>query len=339
MSNCTGARALTPLIALIALAVAAPTATMSIAEHQPSLKVAVTAPPLVPLVKALGGPYVDVEGIIPPGVDPHTYSPPASVLARLDEYDLIVMTGPHHMRVEDAIIELRSEGELRHPLILYYANYTSCGLHLLEMQGQENPHGYWWGPESLAVISRCVGEALARLDPQHASWYLARASLYANSSLSLSASLEGVRVAAYSPIVQYLIEESGGILAYTLTPSPSAEAPANSLEEIVKLYREGKIDVFVATYEDYISSRAVKVLLENLRGEGVPTAFLPLGEPGMDPLESMSQSLGAIHSALQSGGAGSCSVSGSSWIHGWGVAAASFLAGLGVMAAWVRRRA
>ena len=327
------------LVPLIALAMTAPLTATASAGAQRGLKVAVTAPPLIPLVRILGGPYVDAEGLIPPGVDPHTYSPPASVVARLDYYDLIVMTGPHHMRVEDVIVKLRGEGELRHPLILYYANYTKCGLHLLKLQGHENVHGYWWGPRSLAAISRCLGEALARLDPQHASWYLARASLYANSSLSLTGSLRGVRVAAYSPIVQYLVEESGGILAYTLTPAPSAEAPANSLEELVRLYREGKIDVFVATYIDYTSSRSVRVLVESLGRDGVPTALLPLGEPGLDPLEAMSQSIGAIHSALQAGGPGAstCRASGSTLIHGWGVAIASFLAGLGVMAAWVRR--
>jgi zinc transport system substrate-binding protein len=324
------------LVLLIALAVAASTLASASAGPPRGLKVVVTAPPLVPLVKALGGPYVDVEGIIPPGADPHTYSPPASVVAKLDYYDLIVMTGPHHMRVEDIILELRSEGKLRHPLILYYANYTRCGLHLLELRGHENVHGYWWGPRSLAVISRCVGEALARLDPEHAGWYLARADLYANSSLSLIGSLQGIKVAAYSPIAQYLVEESGGVLAYTLVPAPSAEAPANSLEGIVRLYREGKIEVFVVTYIDYASSRSVRVLVENLGKEGVPTAFLPLGEPGLDPLEAASQSIGAIHSALEASGRGA-GVCGGSWINGWGVAVASFLAGLGVMTAWVRR--
>ncbi|MEB2835779.1 MAG: zinc ABC transporter substrate-binding protein [Desulfurococcales archaeon] len=323
-------------LALAATLVAAPAAAQ---QTQARVRVAVTVPLFAPLVESIGAPYVEVDQVIPPGVDPHTYSPPASVIARLDSYDLIVMSGPHHMKVEESIVAARLEGALRHPLILYYRNYTAAGLRLLDINGHTNPHGYWWGPKSLAVIASSIGDALARIDPAHAAWYRARASLYAAKARALEGSLRGLRVAAYSPIVQYFVEESGGELVYTAAPSPGAEPSATAVSEVVKLYREGRVDVFVATRIDVLYSRAAARIVEDLRARGVPAVILPLGQPGADPLLTMEESVGILQSiqatgAPQAGARGACP--GGS-LGGWGLAVASFAAGVVVMAAWVRR--
>ncbi|MEB3851680.1 MAG: zinc ABC transporter substrate-binding protein, partial [Desulfurococcales archaeon] len=184
-------------LALAALLALQPTIAQAGEPHR--LRVAVTAPVLAPLVESLGGGGVEVDSIIPPGADPHTYEPPARLAGALDGYDVIVMSGPHHLRVEEVILEWRRQGLLRHPIIVYYGNYTGCGLRPLEYGGSQNPHGYWWGPRSLAAVARCVGEALAEADPARAGYYTSRASLYAAMAESLAGRLEGIRVAAYSP--------------------------------------------------------------------------------------------------------------------------------------------
>jgi len=299
----------------------------------PRIRVAVTVPYMAYIVKAIGGPYVEVDSIIPPGADPHTYSPPASMVARLDSYDLIVMSGPRHMKAEDVILSWRGRGLLRHPLILYYENYTSCGLELLAFKGHVNPHGYWWGPRSVAVISSCIGRALAEADPSHADWYMARARLYSSEALGLAGSLRGLRVAAYSPIVQYFINETGASLVYVASPSPGSEPDPRVISEVTRLYEEGRIDAFVATSVDVMFSRSASAVVKDLQSRGVPAIVLPIGEPGVDILTTLSESVGILSSLK----APRPAARGRPLSCGWGVAVASFALGAAVVGAWARR--
>ncbi len=300
------------------------------------LSVAVTAPVLAPLVGAIGGSYVSIYQVIPQGADPHTYEPPASFAARLDDFDVIVMTGPHHLRVEDVILNWRQQGLLRHPIIVYYGNYTLCGLEPLNISGHLNPHGYWWGPHGLAAVARCVGEALAAADPAHSSYYLARASLYAAQAEALAGRLQGLRLAAYSPVVQYFAVESGASLVYTATISPDSEPRPDAARVIVSLYRNGSIDAFVATTIDTMLSRSAAEMVSELRASGVPVALITLGAPGADPLRSVAESQGMVLQATTQEGAPAAEGAGGGYVQPWGVGVASFMAGLVVAVAWWR---
>jgi ABC-type Zn uptake system ZnuABC Zn-binding protein ZnuA len=336
----SNSRGLLALLAVLATTAVAAAAAVTAQAGPATLRVAVTVPILAPMAEAVGGQYVSVESLVPSGVNPHAFEPKPSLAAQLSSYSLIVMTGPRHLKLEDAILEWRVEGLARGPAILYYENYTSCGLRLLRLGGRENPHGYWWGPRSLAVIARCVGDALARVDPTHAAYYEARASLYASQAEALAGRLQGLRVAAYSPAAQYFVEESGARLVYIAAPGPDAEPSPTAAGTVEELYRNGSIDVFVETYVDKAMSRAAGQLAEQLRGAGVPVAVLPLGEPGLDPLTSIAEAQGAVLEAASHPAAPQASPGGAGQhTPPWGVAVASFMAGLVAGVAWWRVRA
>ena len=323
------------LSALVLLTLCSIGANIAYGENS-AVSVAVTAPVLAPLVESIGGSHVSIYQVIPQGADPHTYEPPASFAARLNDFDVIVMTGPHHLRVEEVILNWKRQGLLRHPIIVYYGNYTLCGLEPLNISGHLNPHGYWWGPHGLAAVARCVGKALAVADPAHSGYYLARASLYAAQAEALADRLQGLRLAAYSPVVQYFAVESGASIVYTAALSPDSEPRPYAAQVVDTLYRNGSIDAFVVTAIDTMLSRAAAEMVSELRASGGPVALITLGAPGGDPLRSVAESQGMILQATTQWSAPVAEGTSGGCVQPWGVGVASFMAGLVVAVAWWR---
>ena len=57
------------------------------------IKVVVTILPLVEFVEKVGGNRVEVEAIIPPGYEPHSYELTPNILTKISEADLYVKAG------------------------------------------------------------------------------------------------------------------------------------------------------------------------------------------------------------------------------------------------------
>ncbi len=62
-------------------------------ELKKSLHVATTVPPITNIVKNIGGSAIEVTGIVPNGVDSHTFEPVPSDAKILAEADVIIVNG------------------------------------------------------------------------------------------------------------------------------------------------------------------------------------------------------------------------------------------------------
>jgi ABC-type Zn uptake system ZnuABC Zn-binding protein ZnuA len=61
---------------------------------QPSRpKVLTTVAPLTNIVQNVGGPYIDLHGLIPGGTDSHTFEPAPSDIRYISEADVIILNG------------------------------------------------------------------------------------------------------------------------------------------------------------------------------------------------------------------------------------------------------
>ena len=59
------------------------------------LKVVTTVAPLTNIIKNVGGDRIDLEGIIPDGVDSHTFEPSPQNAILLSKADIFIMNGAH----------------------------------------------------------------------------------------------------------------------------------------------------------------------------------------------------------------------------------------------------
>ena len=56
-------------------------------------KVLTTVAPLTNIVKNIGGPHIDLHGLIPGGTDSHTFEPAPSDIRYISEADVIILNG------------------------------------------------------------------------------------------------------------------------------------------------------------------------------------------------------------------------------------------------------
>ncbi|MCS7237824.1 MAG: zinc ABC transporter substrate-binding protein [Thermoguttaceae bacterium] len=142
------------------------------------LRVLCTTGMIADAVRAVGGPQVEVEQLLPPGVDPHLYRPSARDKWRINAADVVFFNG------------LRLEGRLE-PLLVRRSRWMpvfavtdvlrrDCPERLRPLDdnsGILDPH-VWL---ELELWIRCVdfiAECLASVDPAHAASYRQRAQLY-----------------------------------------------------------------------------------------------------------------------------------------------------------------
>jgi len=123
----------------------------------------------------VGGERARVEALMGPGVDPHLYKASAGDVSRLEQADLVLVSGLHlEARLGDVLQNVA--GRVRAVAI---AESIDPG-DLLEAPGgggQHDPH-VWFDVALWSVAVGATGEAFAALDPERAAEYRARADAY-----------------------------------------------------------------------------------------------------------------------------------------------------------------
>jgi ABC-type Zn uptake system ZnuABC Zn-binding protein ZnuA len=300
--------------------------------------VVTTLPVLDYLVKMIGGKYVSAISLVPQGANPHTYEPSTKDLEKAMKADVIVASGLHHTRLEEIIEEYIKEGKIT-GIYLDVNTYKLYGLKLIQVNGRPSPHGFWWDPSDLAAMALAIGDALSRKDPYHANYYKARAEEIADKSLTLRTSLEGLRVAVYSPPDEYFAKGCGAKVVLLLAPSPGSAPTPDKLQELLSL--KSSIDVLIISYVDLSMSKTAGEVAERFVKEGGKVAIIPLGAPSWDPLSSIIAGVWSVlqqTSKAQTASMESCSALRSLNYSDVGlVLIVGVSIGMGAMIAWTRR--
>ena len=174
------------------------------------LKIVATVFPAYDFARAAAGTYTDVELLLPPGMDSHSYEPtPADILA-VQECDLFIyLGGESDSWVETILSAVEPEGETLRMIDCVelleekhvegmqtdpghdHDHEEGCEEehHHEEETHEEVAHGLgevvgmdehvWTAPENAAAITRTIGETLARMDGANGEAYLAGAEAYA----------------------------------------------------------------------------------------------------------------------------------------------------------------
>lgn len=142
-------------------------------EKQKSGKLTVytTIFPLKDFAQKIGGSYVDVEAIYPPGADSHTYEPSQKQTVSIAKADLFVYNGaglePFVDKLEDSLkkenvtIVNASEG-----LPLIAASEKEHEEHEEHEEHDQDPH-VWLDPSLAAKQAEIIKNALIKLQPAH----------------------------------------------------------------------------------------------------------------------------------------------------------------------------
>lgn len=251
-----------------------------IAQERVSVVVAVTAPSLTEVVECVGGRYVEVLELVPPGADPHTYDPPLNeLLSKLSRADLVVMTGPSHLVIEEKVRELEEQGMIS-VRIVDYTDYIAEGMTLLNnpITGKPNPHGYIFSYAGLKAIAKALAKALAAEKPELRDYFQERAESFINILAKEEFVVQGMsssapRIGLLTPILQYAAADAGIGVGALMLPELGVEASQQQIDDFIDKWREGLFDVVVTT--DMEASRLGKVV-DALKAAGIPVAIIPI---------------------------------------------------------------
>ncbi|HKJ21567.1 MAG TPA: metal ABC transporter substrate-binding protein [Gammaproteobacteria bacterium] len=168
---------LTPMIALVTALLAVP-ALAHAAGHP--LKVVTTVAPLTNIVANVSGGYAHVTGIVPEGVNSHTFEPVPSDARLLHDADVIIVNGLH---LETLTVKLADKVKRPTTPIVHLGRHTirkdewRYDFSFPKSGGNPNPH-LWMDVAYAMRYAEIARDTLARMDPAHRDAYYANTTAY-----------------------------------------------------------------------------------------------------------------------------------------------------------------
>ncbi len=165
------------MLALLAAGCLAP------APEGDQLQVVTTISPLADMVHNVGGEYVDVTVIVPPGAEPHTFEPTPSQMRIMESADLYVKNGAG---LETWMEELIGRGHIS-------VVDSSKGVDLIFGEGgvesgAPDPH-IWLSPRNGMIQVENIYKGLADADPGHEEYYAQNRDSYLKALRDLDSDL------------------------------------------------------------------------------------------------------------------------------------------------------
>ena len=254
------------------------------------LRVVSTVAPLTSIIAniATGTPTV-VTGVVPEGTNSHTYEPPPSVAATLEQADIVFLNG---LGLEDPTRTLAeanaSDGAVRCELgtAVLPRDEWAYDFSFPEDGGKPNPH-LWTNPPMGRDYAEVVRDSLVAADPANAATYEANFTAFAAKIDALDAAMteatatlpaEQRQLLTYHDAYAYFAKHYGWTVIGAIQPSSFDEPSAKDVAALIEQVRSTGVqaifgsEVFPSTVLEQIGAetgvRYVDVLRDDdLRGE------------------------------------------------------------------------
>jgi len=195
------------------------------------------------MVRNVGGERVDVNALLPPGADPHTFELSPGRVADVARADLIFINGLDLEHSIEDVITNNAEG----PVI-----ELSEGLPALAGDEEEpngNPH-MWLDPRLAARYVERIRDALIEQDPAGRATYEANAHAYLEQLGDLDREIEAAvltipparrKLVTFHDAYPYLAARYGLEIIGVVVPSPGQEPSAQRIAELTQTLRSEEV--------------------------------------------------------------------------------------------------
>lgn len=255
------------------------------------LNVTTTVAPISSIVRNVAGPRINLRGIVPDGVNSHTFEPAPSDAQILGMANILIMNG---LFLEEPTLELAEANMPEGSEILKLADLTiteeewAFDFSFPEEDGRPNPHLWINVPFALnyAVLSQAK---LAELDPANADYYAGNLERYRVVLEQLDAGImaavqtipeQNRKLLTYHDSYAYFARRYGMTVIGAVQPSDFSEPSPREVADLIDQIREEQIpavfgsEVFPSDVLEQIASEAGAVYVDQLRDDDPP------GEPG-----------------------------------------------------------
>ncbi len=260
------------------------------------LKVVTTVSPITSIAENIGGDRIDLEGIIPEGMNSHTYEPPPSVARTLAKADLIIMNG---LSLEEPALELAEANKKPGAVILLLGDNAisrdqwKFDVSFPESAGKPNPH-LWPDPMLALRYAELIHDQLVSLDPENADYYDGNLAAFRQRIEDLDRRIREAiatippanrKLLTYHDSWAYFADRYGMQVIGAVQPSDFSEPSAREVAALIDQIRAERVpavfgsEVFPSDVLETIAREAGARFIDELRDDNLP------GEPG-DPEHS-----------------------------------------------------
>lgn len=266
------------------------------AEASSRLQVATTVAPITSIVASIAGAHADVTGIVPEGVNSHTFEPKPSDAELLSTADVLFVNG---LMLEEPTTEL---AEANMP---DNARLVELGTQALpeqdwifdfsfpEEEGKPNPH-LWTDPRFADEYAQTVADTLAEMDPGNAGSYRANyqefSALIDDLDEAMRADFATIpesnkKLLTYHDAYAYFAENYNWDVVGAIQVSDFGEPRPREVADLIEQIRDEDVpavfgsEVFPSPVLEQIAAESGAEYVDDLRDDDLP------GEPG-DPEHS-----------------------------------------------------
>ena len=132
-----------------------------------------TVSPITSIVENIGGTRIRLEGVVPEGVNSHTFEPTPSMAKLMADADLIIING---LFLEEPTLALAEANKKAEAVIFSLGDLSvtpdewQFDFTFPESAGHPNPH-LWPDPNLGPRYAELVYDQLAAMDPDNAAYY------------------------------------------------------------------------------------------------------------------------------------------------------------------------
>lgn len=274
-------------VLLVLVVGAAACSSPSPADDGPELHAVTTVSPITNIVHNVGGDLIRVTGLVPEGVNSHTFEPAPRDARALADADVVFVNG---LNLELPSIELARANIPEGTEIVTLAERTLAEHEYIfdfsfpVEQGDPNPH-LWTNPRYVIRYAEIVAEVLAELDPDGAQTYAGNARAFTRRVEELDRALreatatvpEGNRVLlTYHDSFPYMARQYGWTVIGAIQPSDFADPSPRDVARLIEQIRDQAVpaifgsEVFPSPVLRQIARESGAAYLDDLRDDDLP---------------------------------------------------------------------
>lgn len=277
------------LLALVFLITACSPATNT--PNSGKLTVVATVSPITNIIYNIGGDRINLSGIVPEGVNSHTFEPAPSDAKKLALADLIFVNG---LKLEEPTVKLAEAnlkdgaeiitlGEQTIPPEQYVYDFS-----FPKENGSPNPH-LWPNPMYALRYAEIARDALVRRDPANADYYKKNYDAFKERIEALDAAIKATvesipesnrKLLTYHDSFAYFAPRYGMTVIGAIQPSDFSEPSARDVAQLITQIRQEKVpaifgsEVFPSPVLEQIAKETGAKYVSDLRDDDLP------GTPG-----------------------------------------------------------
>ena len=261
------------------------------AKAEKKINVVTTVAPITSIVANIGGDKIELTGIIPEGINSHTFEPIPSDSKLLSSADLIIING---LDLETPTVKL-AQANLKPGASIYSLGDKTIketeyiyDFSFPKEQGHPNPH-LWLNPEYALRYATLVRDELVRRDPINKSVYEQNAAQFLKKLEVLDQAIKEAiqtipqnnrRLLTYHDSWPYFARRYGFQVIGAVQPSDFADPSPREVVRLIEQIKKEKVpavfgsEVFPSPVLEQIAREAKSRYIDKLRDDELP------GKPG-----------------------------------------------------------